>query len=341
MLSWMTSEISSRPLGLARVIVGGAAVIRAPHAWPMLSELTEPEIVHIPYTNWFPEPSTALAIAIVVTWFVGAILFSIGWRVAVTGPVLLTAIVASLVVDQQTYGNHVYLMAWLVLLLTLADSGAGLSVSSQDRPIVRWPVLLLMTQLSVVYGFSGITKLNEFFLSGATMAAVLRDGVIPFPEMLRTPGFLSVLAPAVVFVELFIAVMIWRPFFRSAAFVLGLGIHVSITLLMAPTTQLLVFSLEMLALYPLFLGDATLNVAAPETPDWKRRINRFDLLRVVDFSGTADVLTLSHRDRTTYGTAAHSRILEHLVPWLWVAPLLRVPGISQIHARWFSSRAPL
>lgn len=173
------------------------------------------------------------------------------------------------------------------------------------------------------------------------MAAVLRDGVIPFPESLRIPEFLSVLAPAVVFVELFIAVMIWRPSFRSAAFVLGIGLHVSITLLMAPTTQLLVFSLEMLALYPLFLGDAPLNVAAPESSGWKGRINRFDLLRVVDFSGTADALTLSHRDRTTHGAAAHSRILEHLVPWLWIAPMLRVPGVRKVHARWFSSRAPL
>lgn len=341
MLSWLTAEVSPRPLGLARVIVGGASVIRALHAWPTLRGLTQPDVINIPYTDWLPEPSMALAIAIVILWLVAAALFTIGWRVAITGPVLLAAIVASLVVDQQTYGNHVYLMAWIVFLLTLADSGAGLSVSSEDRPIVRWPVLLLMAQLSVVYGFSGITKLNEFFLSGATMAAVLRDGVIPFPESLRIPEFLSVLAPAVVFVELFIAVMIWRPSFRSAAFVLGIGLHVSITLLMAPTTQLLVFSLEMLALYPLFLGDAPLNVAAPESSGWKGRINRFDLLRVVDFSGTADALTLSHRDRTTHGAAAHSRILEHLIPWLWIAPMLRVPGVRKVHARWFSSRAPL
>ncbi len=337
----MTSEVSSRPLGLARVVVGVAAVIRAPHAWPILRDLTDRGVVNIPHADWLPEPSMALAIAITVTWLVGAMLFTIGWRVPVTGPVLLTAIVASLAIDQQTYGNHVYLMAWLVFLLTLADSGAGLSVDSQDRPTVRWPVLLLMTQLSVVYGFSGITKLNEFFLSGATMAAVLRDGIIPFPEALRTPGFLSVLAPAVVFVELFIAVMIWRPSFRPAAFVFGIGLHAAITLLIAPTTQLLVFSLEMLALYPLFLGNAALNVATPNAQGWKGRISRFDLLRVVDFSGTADVLTLSHRDRTTHGAAAHKRILEHLVPWLWVAPLLRAPGISQIHARWFSTRAPL
>lgn len=341
MLIWMTSEISPRPLGLTRVVIGGASVIRGILAWPILYGLVDRDVVHIPYANWIPEPTMPLVTAIALIWVVAGVLFTIGWKVSATGPFLLLAIVASLVVDQQMYDNHVYLMAWLVLLLTLADAGAGMSISRSDRPVVRWPVLLLMVQASVVYGFSGLTKLNEYFLSGATLAAVLRDGLIPFPEVLRIPGVLSVLAPVIVFVELFIALMIWRPRFRHAAFVFGLGLHAAITLLMASTLQLLVFSLEMLALYPLFLGDGILAVAAPEDSNWKHRIKRFDLLHVVEFTGESKELTLNHRDVISRGADAHTRLLEHLVPWLWIAPLLRVPGISQVHARWFSTRAPL
>lgn len=333
MLIWLTEEIPSRPVGLARIVVGGACVIRAIVAWPILRELATADVVHIPYASWLPDPSLGLVVAIVVVWFVGGVLFTIGWKTRLVGPVLLAAIVANLALDQQTYDNHVYLMAWLVFLLTLADAGAGLTVTRRDRPVVRWPVVLLMTQASVVYGFSGLTKLNELFLSGATLSAVLREGVIPLPEILRTPGILSALAAVVVFVELFIAVMLWRPRFRPAAFVLGLGLHASITLLMASTVQLLVFSLEMLALYPLFLGDGRLTVATPERTDWKSRIQRYDLLDVLEFPGTADDLTLTHRDHITYGAEAHTRILEHLVPWLWVAPVLRIPGISRLHER--------
>lgn len=336
MLNWMISEISSRPLGLTRIVVGGTSVIRGILAWPILNGLVDRNVVRFPYAEWLPEPTMPLVTAIALVWIAAGVLFMLGWRVSATGPLLLLAIVASLAVDQQMYDNHVYLMAWLVFLLTLADAGAGVSISHSDRPVIRWPVLLLMVQTSVVYGFSGLTKLNEYFLSGATLAAVLRDGIVPFPGALRSPGFLSVLAPTVVFVELFIAVMIWRRRFRPFAFIFGLGLHVAITLLMASTLQLLVFSLEMLALYPLFVGGEVLAVEAPEKSDWKPRIARYDLLQVVNFAGEAEQLRLVHHGVTSRGAEAYARILEHLVPWLWIAPLLRVPLIKWAYRRLLS-----
>lgn len=333
MLTWMTAVIPSRGLGVTRFIIGAAAVIRSVLAWPILLGLNDREVLRTPYADWLPHPSEALVIGILVLWLASAILFMVGWRVPVSGPLLFAAIVANLTLDQQTYDNHVYLMAWLVLLLTLADAGAGLALKQHDRPVVRWPVLLLMIQTSVVYGFSALTKLNRFFMSGATLSAVLRNGIMPFPEILRDPGFMSTLAPVVVFVELFLAIMLWLPRFRPFAFILGLALHVSITLLMSSTLQLLVFSLEMIALYPLFLGDSTLHVGTRPNSDWVPRIRRFDLLRVVHFGGDTDRLTLRHRGNITSGAAAHTRILEHLVPWLWVAPILRLPGIKHLHDR--------
>lgn len=335
MLTWMSSEINPRPLGLSRIIVGAAALIRSIVALPVLSALTEPDTLRVSYSAWIPDPTMPLVVTVVTVWFVSAALFTIGWRVSLTGPLLVAAIVVTLFLDQQTYSNHLYLMAWLVLLMTIADAGAGLSVSRPDRPVVRWPVILIMLQMSVVYGFSAVTKINDRFLSGTTLAGVLRDGVIPFPEALRTPAFLSVLAGVVVVVELFIALMIWRPRFRPAAFILGLGLHVSIPLLMASTTELLVFSLEMLALYPLFLGDASLTVTTPMDSRWFDRIRRFNALQAVEIAPDPEVddLVLDHRGRITRGADAHTRVLEHLVPWLWFAPLLRLPGVSQLHRR--------
>jgi len=337
MLTWMAAEISSRPLGLTRTVVGSACVIRSVLAWPILLGLTDSEVVKIPYADWLPAPSTSLVTLIAAIWLLSALLFTLGWRVPVVGPILFAAIAATLALDQQTYDNHVYLMAWLVLLLTVADAGAGLSMRGKDRAVVRWPVLLLMIQLSVVYAFSAITKFNELFLSGSTLAAVLRNGVIPFPDSLRVLPLLSAVAGVVIFVELFIALMIWRPTFRPAAFVLGLGLHASITLLMASTAQLLVFSLEMLALYPLFLHPDPLLLTGPADPAWRRKIHRLDLLRVVRLEGVGDELVLNHHGRTTLAASAHTRIAEHLVPWLWFAPLLRIPGISHIHRRWHRS----
>jgi len=340
MLNWLLSEINPRPLGLARIIVGVAAVIRSIVAWPVLTGLTDPNVLRTPFADWLPDPSMPLVIGIVMVWFLSAVAFSLGWRVAIAGPILLGSIVVAISLDQQAYSNHLYLMAWLVLLMTLADAGARLAITKRDRPVVRWPVLLIMLQASLVYGFSALTKLNDSWFSGEALAGVLVGGVVPIPEALRTPTVLSVVAAIVIVVELFIAIMIWHYRFRPAAFMFGLGLHVSITLLMASTGDLLVFSLEMLALYPLFLGQSALQVSwdrgCDSCAELVARIERYDLLRAlsvetVDLGG--EDITLTHRGVTTHGSRAQTRILEHLVPWLWIAPLLRLPLLSQIYGR--------
>ena len=99
MLTWLTSEIGPRPLGLARILIGAAAVIRAVVAVPILTKLTEPETLRVPFFVWFPSPTSALVTGVVAVWFVAAILFMIGWRVSLTGPALLAAIVFALSLD--------------------------------------------------------------------------------------------------------------------------------------------------------------------------------------------------------------------------------------------------
>lgn len=355
MLNDLFTETSSRPLGLTRIIVGIAATLRASVIWSYLSRLSEPEIMLTPYVDWLPEPTVPIAVVVSVLWVSSAILFTIGWRVSMTGPILLGAIVFTLAIDQQMYSNHLYLMAWLVLLLTIANAGAGLNYQRKDHSVVRWPIVLLMLQASFVYGFSGLTKLNSAYLSGEVLSGVLGTGVLPFPEALRTPQFLSVLAATTVVVELFIALFLWRPRFRPTAILLGVGLHTSITLLMFGTFQLLVFSLEMLAIYPLFLATEKLVVVGDPSCAWCNRwirgFTRLDVLRSLDLipaseqsdelplPGSDRSLRLTHHSHETTGFAAITRILEHLVPTLWVAPLLRLPVIRGLGDRWYRWQA--
>jgi len=155
-------------------------------------------------------------------------------------------------------------MLWLVGLMVLADAGAGMSIRGADRPVVRWPLLLLKFQLSVVYVFAALTKINDDFLSGEILAGSLGTGIVPFPESLRTPVFLSILAGIAVIVEFAVGTLIWHRRYRFLAFALGLGFHLAIPLSMQPTAELVVFSLEMLALYPLFLDSERLAVGVPD-----------------------------------------------------------------------------
>jgi hypothetical protein len=217
-LVWLTEHIDSRPLGLARIGVGVAALLKALITIPILFRLTQPEILAFPYFDWVPRPTVSLVVVIGSFWLVSAVLFTLGWRVAVSGSVLTVTLALVLAIDQQTYSNHLYLMAWLVFLLTLARAGSGFSISRSDEPVVRWPVLLLMVQLSVVYGFSGITKINPGFLSGSVLAGSLQGGVIPFPDFLITPQFLSALAGVVIAVECALALLIWHTRLRLGSF---------------------------------------------------------------------------------------------------------------------------
>jgi hypothetical protein len=285
-----------------------------------------------------------LVIAILTIWVVSALLFVLGWRVPLTGSVLFISIVATLAIDQQTYSNHLYLMSWLVLLLTIAGAGAGINIHRNDRPVVLWPVLLLQLQLSIVYGFSALTKFNESFLSGEVLAGALGYGPLSFPETLRTPRFLVPLAAVAVFVEFFVALFIWRQRFRPAAYVLGFGLHLAITLQMKSSLQLLVFSLEMLALYPLFLTREPLRLAIANLKSSDRLMRvmrRLDLLRTIDFDEDArapdsaePVFELRHGSETSRGFRAITLTFEHLVPTLWVMPVMRLPGLRHLGEMW-------
>lgn len=335
MLNWLTEEIDPRPLGLARIAVGLAASIRVFVAAPVLFSLTRSDIVQIPYAEWTPTPTVPLVVAILCLWLISAILFTIGWHVAFSGTVLALSIVSVLALDQQAYSNHLYLMVWLTVLLTLARAGAGLAVSGGGAKVLRWPVILLMVQLSIVYGFSGLSKINDAFLSGGVLAGTLGGGVLPFPEVLITPRFLSILAFLVIVVEVAIALLIWSARYRPWIFLLGVGLHTSIVLFMAATGELTVFSIQMLGLYPLFLTAESLKVKwsgdCGRCAAFMKRAETFDLLHVVDaVEKSGQDLTLTHRGQVSHGESARIRILEHMVPWLWVAPFLRLPGVRRV-----------
>ncbi len=252
MLTWLLKPLEPGPLNRTRIMIGAAAAARSLIALPLLLRLSDPQILKTPVFDWMPTPSRPLAFVLVAIWLGSACLLALGWKVHLSGLTLLSALAFMLALDLQTYANHLYLMAWVVLLLVVSDAGAGSRFDPSQRPVARWPVMLIMMQVSVVYLFSALTKINESFLSGQVLAGVLRDGLIPFPDSLRTPAFLGVVAGGAVVTEVFLAFALWLPRLRLIAFVVGALFHLTVALLMADTLELGVFAMLMLAIYPLF-----------------------------------------------------------------------------------------
>jgi hypothetical protein len=255
----ITLRTNPRQLAVARIIIGVNAALASREASRMLSKLLTPSVVKLPFSPWVPVlPSSALRIFIAV-WLVAALVFALGWKTRVAGAVLVLVTGYTLVLDRQTYSNHLYLLVLVILLLTISDSGAVWSLDARRqgmrRDVVAWPILLLKIQVTIVYVFSAVAKITPPYLAGEILTWSLRQqGWLAVPQSWRAPAAMSLLAVTSIVAELFIACGLWSPRLRLSAIIAGMGFHLlSIAVLDSSRLSLAIFALNMFAVYLLFV----------------------------------------------------------------------------------------
>ena len=247
-------RFDSRPLALTRIVVGCASLAIAVETGAVLAIAARPGTVAMPAFSWLPPVSSNLAVAVFLVWSVAAVMLALGYGSRPSAALVAGCGLTALVVEQQAYSNHLMLMIALCLLLALADSGATWSIEARrggKRPDVPfWPIALLMVQITTLYAFTALSKLNSAFLAGETM--VLRsESSLSVPLGDFAPWAVSVMAISAVCVEGFLAVGLWHPRLRPAAFALGLTLHCGILVLLG--AHLLPFAMLALSGYVLFL----------------------------------------------------------------------------------------
>ena len=150
----------------------------------------------------------------------------------------------------------------MTLLLTFVESDAALSVrasrSGRRARVTNWPILLMKIQLSLVYFFAAIAKLNPIFLSGYVIASRTTHPTLAQ----QAPIVLSGLAVASVAAEAWLSFALWFPRLRVAAIVVGVVMHAMVPLIFGLYVGLIVFSLTAVSLYPLFLDDGTSDLSS-------------------------------------------------------------------------------
>ena len=351
------AETSARPLGVARAAVGIAALIRAALQYELLRALLSGAVIPVKPFAWFPDLPPALLDPFQAIWMLACVAFALGFLTRVSGGLLFACLVYQLAWDQNLQANNLYLMALIVFLLTVADSGCSFSLDRRlfrrgPQQVVRWSTLLPRLQISIVYFYSAVLKLNPSFLAGQSIVRSTR-----MPDLLHQTWLPWGVAAATVGVEFFLALALWAPVLRRAAFALGFLLHLGIFLGMdgQHTVAMLTFGVTMLAPYLLFLEDSPASrlvvwddscafcrrwVAFSRGFDWLG-IHRYegssspDVLREANVTrGDADVeLKLSFEGRTIGGFDAVREILCLLpISFLW-APLLAVPPIPAIGRR--------
>lgn len=261
------------PLAWARVGVGLAALIEAVEILPQLRRLSDPALLSLPRLEAVPVLPAAWVPLFVAAWALTAAAFLVGFRTRLAGTVLIVLAGYVLAVDHQLYSNHLYLLTLLTLLLTLAGSGAALSVDSrrgkQSTTIPAWPVLLIRAQVTIVYGFAALAKLNLVFISGLVLRANVQ-----LPGLDRVPPLaFAVAAMLAVAAEAFLAFGFWRRNLRKLAVVVGVGFHLTILVTMRVVPDLITFAVLMSSAYLAFFSAISSGEAsrAPGNPGGRVR----------------------------------------------------------------------
>jgi hypothetical protein len=182
-----------------------------------------------------PDLSLHAAPFYLIAWLIASLGFTVGLFTTFMGALLAGVIAYQLTVDMNLYSNHVYLLFLSVTLLTVGKSGAAISIDrflSHGPPVLTvpyLPVFLLRYQVSVMYFFTAIQKINLTFLSGTVLQRSLIFGaIINFPALYRA------MSAVVIIAELFLAIGLWIKPLRRWVFLFGFIFHAIIPVFMLP-----------------------------------------------------------------------------------------------------------
>jgi hypothetical protein len=216
--------------------------------------------------------------------------------------------------EESEYINHTYLYCLITFWMIFLPLNKAFSFDVKRHPKISssaapaWCYYLLVFQISVVYFYAGVAKLNPDWLSGSPM-----NMVIPFKEntFLIGPLLAHPLAPYLVsYVGLFfdltvVPLMLWRRT-RLATFIVAVTFHISNALIFGLAT----FPWFSIMMTSLFFGTS-----------WPRKISYFNkfipLYRPTEDDSFPD---LAKRKLVIYALATYTTVQVLLPLRHWFYP---------------------
>lgn len=252
----LNASAAPRPLAVCRIFVGLAAAGFAFEWIGILVRAASGNYLALPVAEGLLKVSPQFVIGLFVTALIAslAMVLGVAGRLA---PLLVAATTATvLLADQQTYSNHLVLLFVISLFLGFSGSHEAWTLSRSPKTswVPYWPAFLVKAQVSSVYAWTAIAKINQEYLSGEVLDTYLQPWV-PIPqELLPLAAIMSIV------VEASLAVLLWMPRFRKLTIALGAGLHVGIVLLLQDPAPLVGFAMLMATGYILAgvpMGKAT------------------------------------------------------------------------------------
>jgi hypothetical protein len=244
----MTAEVRPHRLAIARILVAFSAFPLILEWWYALFRVASGKYLAIKLVPWTPEPTPAMVQALVSVALVSAVLLLLGVFARTSAALTAASAGLALLLDQQTYSNHLVLFVCLATLLACSRCAEVLTLPRRNglSSVPYWPVFLIKLQISAVYAYTATSKINEQYLSGEVIG-IHQDGIVEFPAVL-----LPIVAVSSIAAEYLLSVALWIPRARLAVTAVGAGLHGGILLVFDYPIALVPFAMLMAAGYVQF-----------------------------------------------------------------------------------------
>ncbi|RWR25080.1 hypothetical protein D8Y24_03590 [Agrococcus lahaulensis] len=242
-------RVDPQPVAFARILLSFALGVTVLEASAVLSGIAAGKLQY-PVFPALPGPTPFGVQVYLVIGLIAAACLLVGLFTGAAAATGSIALAAALLWDQQTYSSHHLLATLLLAYLAFAESGHTWGVGALRSPpgatVPWWPQALMMTQVTALYLFAALSKINPRFLSGEPLQEWMW---IDWPLWMS-----QALAFATVATELFLAAALWIPRLRVLAVVAGVGLHAGIVIGLAEQTLVLTaFAAASMSTYGLFL----------------------------------------------------------------------------------------
>ena len=189
------------------------------------------------------------------------IIFGLWYRVSIS--LFCLGFTYVFLLDQAHYRNHHYLICLISFLMIFAPAHRAFSVDAWHRPSIRsntvpmWSLGLLIAQVSVVYFYSGLAKINGDWLRGEPIRMFFSQFDGPLIGGLSNEWLVYLLSyGGLLFDLLVVPLLLWKKT-RPFAFAVAVAFHLTNLWML----KFRFFPWLMIAVTALYLS-----------PDWPRRL---------------------------------------------------------------------
>ena len=209
-----------------------------------------------------PEPTIELVMALRQVMLIAAVFIAAGFLFRIATAVWLMSFGYFFLLEKAVYAHQDYLILLFLLVFLVTGPGSFLSVDhklfGKRRTLVQpyWMLFLFQIQVSLVYFFSVLSKMNAEWLSGRITSTLFAGA---------SDGFIFASASLTLIVELCLAFMLIAPAFRMIGLILLVALNIAIKYYLDQTIMpILMISTAMLFINPVWIRNY-LNSLRPKS----------------------------------------------------------------------------